>query len=177
MTVESSASISVRQYRPEDHAQVTKIYVEGLMACDSDPKYRYLWEELLRKDLTNDFSDIEASHMAPGGNFLVAVVKKDGSSKIAGIIGLLRESEDVGQIRRVYVDPNFQRMSIGRKMIAELEIWAKQNGIKHIFLTTNANKEKAKTFYSALGYTKVDEGQYSWTEPLYLPIVKFVKQL
>ncbi|ETI32447.1 hypothetical protein F442_20559 [Phytophthora nicotianae P10297] len=177
MTVESSASISVRQYRPEDHAQVTKIYVEGLMACDSDPKYRYLWEELLRKDLTNDFSDIEASHMTPGGNFLVAVVKKNGSSRIAGIIGLLRESEDVGQIRRVYVDPNFQRMSIGRKMIAELEIWAKKNGIKHIFLTTNANKEKAKTFYSALGYTKVDEGQYSWTEPLYLPIVKFVKQL
>ncbi|KAG2799389.1 hypothetical protein PC129_g19979 [Phytophthora cactorum] len=115
--------------------------------------------------------------MAPGGNFLVAVGTKDGSSKVVGIIGLLRESEDVAQIRRVYVDPNYQRMSVGRKLIAELESWAKKNGIKSIFLTTNANKEKALAFYAALGYTKVDEGRYSWTDPLYLRIIKFVKQL
>ncbi|EEY56771.1 uncharacterized protein PITG_10273 [Phytophthora infestans T30-4] len=117
MTVATSTIIKVRQYRPEDHAQVTKVYVEGLMACDPDPKYCYLWEELLRKDLTNDLADIEGSHIAPGGNFL---------------------------IRRVYVDPKYQRMS---------------------------------AFYAALGYTKVDEGKYSWTDPLYLPVVKFVKQL
>ncbi|KAG6953345.1 hypothetical protein JG688_00012873 [Phytophthora aleatoria] len=177
MTTETSTIIKVRQYRPEDHAQVTKIYVEGLMAADPNPKYRYLWEELLRRDLTNDLADIESSHMAPGGNFLVAVATKDGSSKVVGIIGLSRESEDVAQIRRVYVDPNYQRMSIGRKLIAELESWAKKNGIKSIFLTTNTNKEKALAFYAALGYTKVDEGRYDWTDPLYLRIIKFVKQL
>ncbi|ETO61185.1 hypothetical protein F441_20641 [Phytophthora nicotianae CJ01A1] len=48
MTTETSTTIKVRQYRPEDHAQVTKIYVEGLMAADPNPEYRYLWEELLR---------------------------------------------------------------------------------------------------------------------------------
>ncbi|KAI9991979.1 hypothetical protein PInf_017359 [Phytophthora infestans] len=159
MTVATSTIIKVRQYRPEDHAQVTKVYVEGLMACDPDPKYRYLWEELLRKDLTNDLADIEGSHIAPGGNFLVAIAIKDGITKIAGIIGLLRESKDEGQIRRVYVDPKYQRMSVGRKMIAELDSWAKKIGIKSIYLTTNANKEKAKAFYAALGYTKVDEGK------------------
>ncbi|KAG3085873.1 hypothetical protein PI124_g18430 [Phytophthora idaei] len=177
MTVETSTIIKVRQYRPEDHAQVTKIYVEGLMACDSNPKYRYLWKELLRRNRTNDLADIEGGHMAPGGNFLVAVGTKDGSSMVVGIIGLLRESEDVAQIRRVFVDPNYQRMSVGRKLIAELESWAKKNGIKSIFLTTNANKEKVLAFYAALGYTKVDEGRYSWTDPLYLRIIKFVKQL
>ncbi|KAF1787175.1 hypothetical protein GQ600_12063 [Phytophthora cactorum] len=85
MTVETSTIIKVRQYRPEDHGQVTKIYVEGLMTCDSNPKYRYLWEELLRKDLTNDLADIEGSHMAPGGNFLVAVGTKDGSARSWGL--------------------------------------------------------------------------------------------
>ncbi|KAF1787171.1 Acyl-CoA N-acyltransferase [Phytophthora cactorum] len=89
MTTETSTIIKVRQYRPEDHGQVTKIYVEGLMAADPNPKYRYLWEELLRKDLTNDLADIEGSHMAPGGNFLVAVATKDGSNMVVGIIGLM----------------------------------------------------------------------------------------
>ncbi|KAG2782020.1 hypothetical protein JG687_00017094 [Phytophthora cactorum] len=177
MTTETSTIIKVRQYRPEDHAQVTKIYVGGLMAADPNPKYRYLWEELLRKDLTNDLADIEGSHMAPGGNFLVAVGTKDGSSKVVGIIGLLRESEDVAEIRRVYVDPNYQRMSVGRKMIAELESWAKKNGVKSVFLTTNANNEKPQAFYAALGYTKVDEGQYLWVDSLYHRVFKFVKQL
>ncbi|KAF4030356.1 Acetyltransferase (GNAT) family [Phytophthora infestans] len=166
MTVDTSTIIKVRQYRPEDHAQVTRIYAQGLMAADPIPEYRYLWEELLHKDLTNDLADIEGSHMAAGGNFLVAVATADGSSKIVGIIGLLRVSEDVGQIRRVFVDPNYQRMSVGRKMIAELESWVQKNGVKSVFLTTNANNEKPQAFYTALGYTKVDEGQYDWKDPL-----------
>ncbi|ETN16967.1 hypothetical protein PPTG_06048 [Phytophthora nicotianae INRA-310] len=177
MTTETSTTIKVRQYRPEDHAQVTKIYVEGLMAADPNPEYRYLWEELLRKDLTNDLADIEGSHMASGGNFLVAVATKAGISKVVGIIGLLRVSEKEGQIRRVFVDPNYQRMSVGRKMISELEIWAKQNGVKSVFLTTNANNEKPQAFYTALDYTKVDEEQYDWKDPLYFRVFKFVKQL
>ncbi|KAF4030355.1 Acetyltransferase (GNAT) family [Phytophthora infestans] len=135
MAVEPSTVITVRQYRPEDHSQVTRIYVEGLMAADPNPEYRHLWEELLRKDLTNDLADIEGSHMAPDG----------------GIIGLQRESNAVGQIRRVYVSPTFQRMSVGRKMIAKVERWAKKNGIKTLYLTTNANSTKSQAFYAALG--------------------------
>ncbi|EEY62754.1 acetyltransferase (GNAT) family, putative [Phytophthora infestans T30-4] len=177
MTAGTQATIEIRQYRPEDHAQATNSYVEGMLALDPNPEYHYLWGELLRKDLTNDLADIEGSHMAPGGNFFVAVVTKDGSSKVVGIIGLLRESEDVGQIRRVDVDSNYQRMSIGRKMIAELESWAKQNKIKRVFLSTGANSDGPKAFYTSLGYTKLDEILYNWTNPQYLRLVKFVKRL
>ncbi|KAI9991981.1 hypothetical protein PInf_017361 [Phytophthora infestans] len=87
MAVEPSTVITVRQYRPEDHSQVTRIYVEGLMAADPNPEYRHLWEELLRKDLTNDLADIEGSHMAPGGNFFVAAAAKGGSDEMAGSSG------------------------------------------------------------------------------------------
>ncbi|KAK1944238.1 N-acetylaspartate synthetase [Phytophthora citrophthora] len=177
MTTTAQPTIHVRQYRPEDHATVTKIYIEGLMAADPDPKYRFLWHELVRKDLTNDLADIEGSHMAPGGNFWVATATQDGSSQVVGIIGLLRVSDDVGQIRRVFVDPNFQRMSIGRKMILELENWAKQHGIKSLFLTTNANNPKPQAFYASLGYTKVDENEYDWKEHQYFRVFKFIKQL
>ncbi|OWY97594.1 GCN5-related N-acetyltransferase [Phytophthora megakarya] len=167
-------TIDVRQYRPDDHATVTKIFVEGLMAFDDNLDFRYLWEERLRKDLTNDFADIEASHMTSGGNFWVAV---DGSSKVVGIIGLQRRAQVVGEVRRLFVDPNCQRMGVGKKLMTKLENWAKEHEIETLFLTTNPKKKQAQAFYTALGYTKVDEIVHFWENPQYFQVDKFVKQL
>ncbi|KAG1704712.1 hypothetical protein DVH05_005641 [Phytophthora capsici] len=173
----SKVEILVRQYRPEDHADVTKIFVQGLMAFDDNLDFRYLWEERLRMDLTNDFADIEASHITPGGNFWVAVATKDESSKVVGIVGLQRRAETVGEIRRLFVDPNCQRLGVGRKLMAELEKWSKENGIKKLFLTTNPKKKQALAFYNALGYTKVDEIVRFWENPQYFEADKFEKLL
>ncbi|KAG6953343.1 hypothetical protein JG688_00012871 [Phytophthora aleatoria] len=118
------------------------------MAFDDNPYFCYLWEERLRKDLTNDFADIEGSHMASGGNFWVATATQDESTKTVGIIGLQRRSESVGE-----------------------------NGIKSLFLTTNPKKKQALAFYAALGYTKVDELMRFWENPQYFEADKFVKQL
>ncbi|KAG1686278.1 hypothetical protein DVH05_005638 [Phytophthora capsici] len=49
MTTSTQPTIQVRQYRPEDHATVTKILIEGMMGEDPDPKYRYLWHEIVCK--------------------------------------------------------------------------------------------------------------------------------
>ncbi|EGZ19647.1 hypothetical protein PHYSODRAFT_327842 [Phytophthora sojae] len=157
-------TIEVRQYRPEDHATITKIFVEGLMAFDDNLEYRYLWEERLRKDLTNDFADIEAS---PGGNFWVAVATKGGASKVVGIIGLQRRSETVGEL------PTHGNWSEAHDAAS----WSKQHGIKSLFLTTNPKKKQALAFYAALGYAKVDEVVHFWEDPEYFQVDKLVKQL
>ncbi|KAG7397603.1 hypothetical protein PHYBOEH_000479 [Phytophthora boehmeriae] len=171
------ATIEIRQYRPEDHATVTKILVEGLMQFDDNPDFQYLWEERLRKDLTTDFADIEGSHMAPGGNFWVATATFDGSTNVVGIIGLQRRSETVGEVRRLFVDPSCHRMGVGRKLMAELESWSKEHGIQSLFLTTNPKKKQALEFYTALGYEHVDETVYFWENLKYFQVYKFVKQL
>ncbi|KAG1686277.1 hypothetical protein DVH05_006719 [Phytophthora capsici] len=177
MTTTTQPTIEVHQYRPEDHATVAKILIEGMMAEDPDPKYHYLWHEVVSKDLTNEFADIESSHMAPGGNFWVATATQEGPSQVVSIIGLMRVSNDVGQVRRVFVDPKFHRMGVGRKMMMELESWAKQHGIKSLFLLANAKSPKSQAFYASLGYTKVDENEYLWKEQQYFRVVKFIKQL
>ncbi|RLN10779.1 hypothetical protein BBO99_00004265 [Phytophthora kernoviae] len=131
----------------------------------------------LRKDLTNDFADIEGSHMAPGGNFWVAKVDMDGLSKIVGIVGLQRRSKTVGEVRRLFVDPSSHRMGVGRKLMAQLESWSKMHGIQSLFLTTNPKKKQALEFYTALGYDRVDETVYFWENLKYFQVYKFVKQL
>ncbi|EGZ09780.1 hypothetical protein PHYSODRAFT_523496 [Phytophthora sojae] len=178
MTARPQVTVTVRQYRPEDHATVTKIFIEGVMAADKNLDYRYLWEERLRKDLTTDLADIQANLVAPGGNFWVAVGTTNGASKIVGIIALYRRSEAVGEVKCVYVDQSCQRMGVGRKLIAQLESWSRQNGIKSLFLTINAANEKSHGFYNALGYSMVDEEDlYIWQKIKYFPVHKFVKEL
>ncbi|KAG1704708.1 hypothetical protein DVH05_005637 [Phytophthora capsici] len=115
--------------------------------------------------------------MAPGGNFWVATATLDGLSQVVGIIGVLRVSDDVGRIRRVFVDPKFHRMGAGRKMVMELESWAKQHGIKSLFLTTDAKNPNSQAFYTSLGYTKIDEDEYLWKDEQYYRAFKFIKQL
>ncbi|KAE8890704.1 hypothetical protein PF005_g13966 [Phytophthora fragariae] len=177
MTTDTQVQVTVRQYRPEDHAAVTKIFVESIIAVEKNLEYRYRWEERLREDLTTDLADIQASHMAPGGNFWVAVATTKGTSKVVGITGLMRVSESVGEVRRVYVDQTCHRMGVGRKLMAQMESWSRQNGIKSVFLTTNAKNESSQAFYAALGYTKADETLYAWENLKYFEVYKFVKQL
>ncbi|RLN70483.1 hypothetical protein BBJ28_00004918 [Nothophytophthora sp. Chile5] len=169
--------VAVRQYRPEDHAGVTKIFVEGLMRFDDNEKFRYLWEERLRIDLTHDFADIEASHMAPGGNFWVAIATSEGKSTVVGIIGLQRRSETMAEVRRIFVDPSCHRMGIGRKLMQLLEQWAKENGYESLCLTTNPKSEQAVGFYTSLGYETRGETELQWETPRYFEALKFAKQL
>ncbi|EGZ19648.1 GCN5-related N-acetyltransferase-like protein [Phytophthora sojae] len=177
MTTDTQIKVTFRQYRPEDHAAVTKIFIEGLVVFDKNLDYRYLWGERIRSDLTTDLADIQASHMTLGGNFWIAVATTKGSSRIVGITGLKRVSKAVGEVRRVYVDQTCHRMRVGRKLMAELESWSRQNGIKRIFLTTAASNEKPQAFYAALGYTKTDKVMYAWEKLKYFEISEFVNQL
>ncbi|KAH7460619.1 hypothetical protein KRP22_007813 [Phytophthora ramorum] len=178
MTAKTQETIDIRQYRPEDHAAITKILVEGLMVVDDNLDFRYLWEERVREDLTKDFADIEASHMAPGGNLWVATATKDGASKVVGMVGLQRTSQSVGEVRRVFVDPKCQRMGVGRKLLVHLERWSKEHGVESLSLTTSAKNKHPQAFYAAMGYTKMEETLYAWNKnPMYFELCKFVKQL
>ncbi|RLN95781.1 hypothetical protein BBJ28_00009232 [Nothophytophthora sp. Chile5] len=168
--------IAVRQYRPEDHAAVTKIYIEGFLRLDDDEKFRYLWEERLRIDLLNEMNDIEASHMAMGGNFWVATATSEGKSKIVGIVGFLRRSESEGELRRLFVDTSCHRMGIGRKLVQQVEQWAEQSGYESVYLTTNPKSKQAVGFYTSLEYELQEEKVLLWKNPKYFEAYKFFKQ-
>ncbi|GMF12509.1 unnamed protein product [Phytophthora lilii] len=132
----------------------------------------------LSEELTNVFADIEGSHIASSRNFWVAIATKDNkSSKVVGIIGLDRKSAVIVEVRRVFVDPSYHRMGIGRKLIAHLEDWSKKQGIKHLFLTTSSKILQPHAFYTAVGYTKTDDILLAWENPPYFELCKFVKQL
>lgn len=68
--------------------------------------------------------------------------------------GAFREKEsDKTEIKRMYVHPDFRKKGIASKVLAELEIWAKEVGYTYTILETGKNQPEAINLYQKLNYT------------------------
>ena len=87
---------------------------------------------------------------------LVAV---DTSDKAVGFIQAHRVCIiEVGfrvEILGLVVSSSARRSGIGRRLIAEVERWARNIGAEAISVRSNSKRTEAHIFYPALGYTKI----------------------
>ena len=91
-------------------------------------------------------------------NFLVAR-GKDGS--VIGTVGV-ESYQDVGLLRSLVVHPGYRGRGVGKELTKELESFARQMGIKVLFLLTMT----AVDFFPKLGYrvTQRSDVPYQVTE-------------
>lgn len=78
------------------------------------------------------------------------------NDQIVGTPRLQRNSEKIGQIRYMAVDPKYQRKGIGKSIILTLHQMAKTIGLKKIILDA---RELSLGFYTKLGY-KITKKSY-----------------
>ena len=76
------------------------------------------------------------------------IYKED--NKILAVGALHIYSVEVGEIRSLAVEPNFQKKGLGRKIVSALEKEAKQLGIKKL-LTLTYQKE----FFEKMGFNEI----------------------
>jgi GNAT superfamily N-acetyltransferase len=92
-----------------------------------------------------------AEFLPPAGLFLVAEV--DG---VAVGCGAWRAVEqDVAEIKRVYVAPDFRRRGLAQLIVAELERSSAGAGHRSVVLNTGDRQPEALALYAALGYRPV----------------------
>lgn len=170
--------ISVRQFRPGDLPAIARIFAEASMCLDDDDAHRHRWHEIVRRVLARDLAAIEETYIAPGGNFWVATAA-DAGDAVVGMVALLRESPTEGQIKRVSVDVNFHRRGVGRRLMAHLELWARENGLERLVLDTGAKSKQSTGFYRALGYERQPRtpAPTLFRDPPYYELATFAKRL
>ncbi|KAL4130283.1 hypothetical protein PRIC2_006289 [Phytophthora ramorum] len=159
-----SVDIVVRQFRAEDLPQVVEIFKAGMRSYDAFRALSEHTDVYLQESLDGDLSDIHGTYIAPGGNFWVATSATD-PTEVAGIVGLEPKDNKEGELRRMSVKDFYRRCGVGRKLIAALEQWARENGIRKVWLTTGGPMDKARQFYPSVGYeqtavTVVSEDPY-----------------
>lgn len=101
-----------------------------------------------------------------GGTHLVGVavlVADRGQGRLAGFVEIGSrtyaegcESSPVAFIEGWYVDPDFRRMGLGRRLIAAAEAWAKEHGYSEMASDTELENDISLQAHAALGYEEVE---------------------
>lgn len=88
----------------------------------------------------------------PSGRLLMAKYQ----DKIVGCVCLKKISEDIGEIKRMYVQPNYRRKGIGSALLAAIIEEARFIGYSKIRLDSACFAKKAQTLYRSFGFKDIE---------------------
>jgi RimJ/RimL family protein N-acetyltransferase len=142
----ASGDLSIRQYRPSDKEEVYSLHKLALGITGSRP---YEKRDIPPEWNDSDFDDIEGTYLK-GGEFLVGEI----GGKIVAMGAIRRKSDDVCELKRMRVDPDFQGRGYAQRILTLLEDRAGQLGYKKIVLGTTARALAAQKMYLKNGYAE-----------------------
>lgn len=97
------------------------------------------------------FKFIPEQFRAGHGVFLVA--KAEG--KAVGCGALRKLDSMTGEIKRMYVIPSARGARVGRRLLAKLEWYARQLGMRRLVLHTGLRQPEAIQLYKNAGFTRI----------------------
>ncbi len=100
--------------------------------------------------LEHDMAEL-AKFAPPRGRLLLA----EYDTEIAGIACLRTTSEDIGEIKRMYVRPAFRRKGSGRALIDALLVEARQMGYTRVRLDSARFMHTAHRLYHSVGFQEI----------------------
>jgi GNAT superfamily N-acetyltransferase len=110
----------------------------------------------LAEDALSDLTDIGRFYQGAGGAFLVGVT----GERVVAMGALLPHTRDVGEIRRMRVSPEFQRLGWGRRLLAALEERAVDLRFLRLELETTSIQLGARRLHETAGYDLLSELKY-----------------
>ncbi|BAY75611.1 GCN5-related N-acetyltransferase [Nostoc linckia NIES-25] len=88
----------------------------------------------------------------PSGRLLLGQYEE----QIAGCVCLRKINQDIGEIKRMYVKPEFRRKGIGRALLQAIINEATNIGYSKIRLDTTPYAKEAQALYHVLGFQDIE---------------------
>jgi GNAT superfamily N-acetyltransferase len=89
--------------------------------------------------------------LPPNGNLILAFADNDACG-----IGCLKSiNDEIGEIKRMYVDPSFRNIGAGRAILESLLNAAKESGYKKVRLDSPKFMEAAHALYRSVGFKDI----------------------
>ena len=96
-------------------------------------------------------TDLEGMR-APSGDFLVMRAEAD----VVACGGLQPHTARIGEIKRMWVDPEWRGCGLAARLLEALEARAAELGYREVYLDTNATLTEAIAMYERAGYRRIE---------------------
>jgi GNAT superfamily N-acetyltransferase len=142
----------MRNFSADDAAAVRDLFIRvNRLLAPAEMKDAF--ETWIARSLTEEIDRVSEYYSERNGGFWVAV---DGG-KIVGMFGLEPSSEGAMELRRMYIDPDFRRRGIARRMLDFAEQECHRRNRPRMNLSTSELQREALAFYKGAGYELVRE--------------------
>ncbi|MCL5316641.1 MAG: GNAT family N-acetyltransferase [Thaumarchaeota archaeon] len=103
------------------------------------------------RDFEKEIADLPGEYAPPEGRLLLALE----DDKAAGCVALRKLTDDVSEMRRLYVRPEFRGKRIGRQLAITAVDQARLIGYRSIRLITLSSMKGAVALYNSLGFREI----------------------
>jgi GNAT superfamily N-acetyltransferase len=80
--------------------------------------------------------------------YFIAIIKE----KTVGVIKIKDKENGFAKISEAYVSPNFRNLGIMTNLFNAAALWARERGVKSLYLTVVLGNTVAETFWKRLGF-------------------------
>ena len=97
--------------------------------------------------MTTELVELRTYYSAPG---LLLLARDNGQP--AGCVGVRALATPDGEVRRLFVRPEYRARGFGRRLLEAATEQARRNGLTRLVLTTLPTMTEARMLYEAQGY-------------------------
>jgi GNAT superfamily N-acetyltransferase len=148
----NQSTIQIREVLlPNDLEDIKKLWFEYLTWGNGQMQSLYGAHPHNPKEaVEQDIASID-KFLPPHGRLMLAVYE----GKVCGLGSLKSINAEIGEIKRMYVDPSFRRIGAGRAILEALILEAKKAGYKKIRLDSPKFMEAAHALYRSFGFKDI----------------------
>mgnify|MGYP001329994236 CR=1 FL=1 len=113
--------------------------------------------DLCFQDFETELKTLPGKYAPPDGALILALV----NNKPAGCVALRKITENICEMKRLYVRDDYRGLGIGRRLITMIIEEAKKRNYHYIRLDTLRTMKKAQKLYTSFGFYDIEPYVYN----------------